>query len=158
MREIRQGVWKLTITTPSHDRVSRTLDADRQRAEVELARLAARHGQPPSTLDALVHLYLTHLVDAGRSTTTVRRYEQLWRTWLAPPLGTTSPAGLRTRDIETALATMARSGQSLRSIHQATVVLNSAYAWARDHGLMDRNPVLDCELPDGTSLTGSRRR
>ena len=50
-REIRPGVWKLTITTETHRRVSHTITADRATAD-ELARLAAEHGHPPATLDA----------------------------------------------------------------------------------------------------------
>ena len=151
-------MWKLTITTPSRQRVSRTIDGDRGLAQVQLARLAARHGHRPATLDALVHLYLLHLTDVGRSTTTIRRYEQLWRTWLAPALASTAPDGLRTRDVEVSLIAMAHAGQSRRSIHQAAVVLNATFAWGREHGLASNNPILDCELPDGTVLTGTRRR
>jgi hypothetical protein len=158
MREIRPGVWTLAVTTDRGDRFFHTVAGRRTDAERELARLAAQHGQPPTTLDALVYLYLMHLTDAGRSTTTVRRYEQVWRTWLAPTLATTAPNDVKKCDVETALTVMAQAGQSRRSIHQAAVVLNATFAWGRDHGLASKDPVLGCELPDGTVLTGTRRR
>ena len=80
----RPGVWTLTVTTEAHRRVFRTVTADRDGAAIELARLAGRHGGTPSTLDALVTMHLDHLAEAGRSRNTLRRYRQLWRTWLSP--------------------------------------------------------------------------
>jgi hypothetical protein len=158
MREVRAGVWKLTITTESHRRISRTITADPIGAERELARLAAQYGQPPSTLDALVTLHLAHLTETGRSHGTLRRYEQLWRTWLSRSLGATRPDELRRSHIEAVLESMARAGQSQRSIHQAAVVLNITLAWAHEQHMTGANPVTGCQLPDGTALTATRHR
>jgi hypothetical protein len=157
-RQVRPGVWALTVTTPSQGRAFRTVDGDRTDAERELARLASENGQAPATLDALVHLSIAHLTDHGRSAATTRRYEQLWRTWLEPSIGDLDPDQLRPEDIEAALEAMAAAGQSRRSIHQAAVVLNTAYAWAAPQRIARGNPVLRCELPDGTTIIGTRRR
>jgi len=157
-REVRAGVWALTVTTPSQGRVFRTIDGDATDAERELARLASENGHAPATVDALVHLYIAHLTDHGRSAATTRRYEQLWRTWLEPAIGNLIPHQLRPEDIEAALEAMAAAGQSRRSIHQAAVVLNTAYAWAARQRIATGNPVLRCELPDGTTIIGTRRR
>jgi hypothetical protein len=158
MREIRPGVWKLTITTAPYRRVSRTITGNRSGAASELARLAAKHGHPPSTLDALVTIYLTHLADAGRSPATRRRYEQLWRTWLSPSLAAMHPDQVECTDIEAALKSMDHAGQSRRSIHQAAVVLNTTLAWALGQHMTRSNPATRCRLPDGTSLTATRHR
>ena len=129
---------------------------DRRTATNELARLAAEHGHRPTTLDALVAVYLGTLEGRGRSRSTIRRYAQLWRSWLSPLLGTTRPDDLHRVDIEAALNAMHDSGQSQRSIHQAAVVLNTTLAWAREHHLTRANPVASCRLPNGTTLTATR--
>ena len=120
--------------------------------------MSARHGHPPVTLDALVAIHLAYLHDAGRSASTLRRYEQLWRDWLSLTLGATHPDDVLSSDVEAALASMARTGQSPRSIQQAAVVLNTTYGWAREQQLAATNPVAHCELPDGTTLIGTRHR
>jgi hypothetical protein len=61
-------------------------------------------------------------------------------------------------DIEMALNAMVQAGQSRRSILQAAVVLNTAFACSRQHHFAPANLVLGCHLPDGTALTGTRRR
>jgi site-specific recombinase XerD len=103
-------------------------------------------------------MHRAHRIHAGRSPTTLRRYVQLWRTWLAPTLGAIPPNDLRRADLEHALAHMHDAEQSDRSIHQAAVLLNTAFAWAHEHGIVETNPVVGCELPNGGTLTASRRR
>jgi hypothetical protein len=157
MRETRPGVWALTVIT-DHDRVFQTIIGNCIDAERELARLTAQHGQPPTTLDALVAIHHAYLSELGRSPSTVRRYMQLWRTWLAPVLGTIRPDEVRRTDIERALTLMHDAGQSARSIHQAAVVLNTTFTWARERGLAQANPVIGCELPNGATITCTRHR
>jgi hypothetical protein len=158
MREVRPGVWQLAVTTEPRRRVFHSVHGDRNAARRELTRLAARHRTGPRTVDALVAIHLDHLEKAGRSPLTLRRYEQLWRTWLAPSLGPTHPDNLRPADIEAALRAMDSAGQSQRSIHQAAVVLNNALAWACDQRAVAANPVTGCELPNGTNITAARHR
>ena len=158
MREVRPGVWQLIVTAELRDRVFRTITGDRAEATRQLARLASEHGHAPTTLDVLVTIHLAHLHAAGRGHDTLRRYEQLWRTWLAPSLGAIEPNDLRPADVEHALDHMHQAGQSERSIHQAAVVLNTTLAWAHEQLIVDTNPVTGCELPNGTTLTTTRRR
>ena len=158
MLELRPGTWKLTVTAEPHRRTFRTITGNRDRAATELARLTAQHGHPPTTLDALVTLFFAHLNDSGRRASTLRRYEQLWRTWLSPTLAPIHPDTVRRVDVETALKSMAHVGQSPRSIHQAAVVLNTTFAWACEQRLTRANPVTGCHLPNGSTLTTSRRR
>lgn len=158
MREMRRGVWQLTITTNTGHRTYRTVRGDSDDATRQLSRLAVDLGYPPATVDALVTAHHGYLASHGYSPSTIRRYAQLWNTWLAPTLGVLEPREVHQRGVEATLAAMACSRQSERSIHQAAVVLNTAYAWACEHGLAERNPVVGCELPNGDTLTGSRRR
>ena len=158
MREVRPGVWRLTLTTATGDRASRTITGNHAKATQQLARLATAHRHAATTLDALVTVYLAHMSEAGRSATTLRRYEQLWRTWLASTLGAIDLNDLRRADVEHALDHMHEAGQSDRSIHQAAVVLNTTLTWAREQHIVEVNPVTGCELPNGTTLTATRRR
>ena len=53
---------------------------------------------------------------------------------------------------------MAHVGQSPRSIHQAAVVLNTAFTWSQEQRITRANPVTGCQLPNGQVLTASRHR
>jgi len=158
LREIRPRVWTLTVTPATGDRVFQAVAGKRADAERELARLAAQHGHQPTTLDALVSIHHAYMREIGRSPSTLRRYEQLYRTWLAPSLSAKQPIDIRRIDIEQALMSMHNAGQSRRSIRQDAVVLNTAFTWARERNLTRANPVRGCELPDRTTITTTRRR
>ena len=162
LRQVKPGVWQATVTAASptgpSQRVSRTIRGDRATAETALAVLRAEHHAPPSNLDVVIELYFQHLTDAGRTPQTLRRYRQLWRTWLSPVIGKVHPNDLRPRHVERALSAMAAAGQSERSIHQAAVVLNSALAWALTNNLVPLNPVPRSRLPYGTQIAASRQR
>jgi hypothetical protein len=158
LREVRPGVWQLAITIATGDRTFHTIIGDQGDAERELARLTSKHGHAPTTLDALVAIHVAHLRDRGRSPSTLRRYQQLWRTWLAPSLGAIPPDEMHRADVEHTLTAMHEAGQSERSIHQAATVLNTTLAWARDQQLTRTNPVIGSELPNGTTITATRHR
>jgi len=88
----------------------------------------------------------------------LRRYRQLWRDWLAPTMGRVHPSDLRRADAADLLAAMAAAGQSMSSVRQAATILNSCYQWAVDTGRAGVNPIIGTPLPDGTRITGARRR
>jgi hypothetical protein len=67
---------------------------------------------------------------------------------VGPPLGSTLPDDLHRVDIERALTAMHDAAQSERSIHQAAVVLNTALAWACEHGVAHKNPVRSPPVAD----------
>ncbi len=162
IREIRPGVWKVTVSVHEADREARrrswTLAGNRDDAERAAALLQAEAGGSVATLDALVRAYLATLDAQGRSGPTLRRYRQLWRDWLAPAVGRVHPSDLRRGDAADALAAMADAGQSMSSIRQAATILNSCYQWAVDTGRAGMNPIIGTPLPDGTRITGARRR
>jgi hypothetical protein len=162
IREIRPGVWKVTVSVRDADsgarRRSRTLVGSREEAEGAAASLQAEAGGPVLTLDVLVRAYLSTLDAEGRSRPTLRRYWQLWRDWLAPAVGRVDPIDLRRGDVADALAAMAGAGQSMSSIRQAATILNGCYQWAVDTGRAGVNPIIGAPLPDRTRITGARRR
>ena len=157
VRELRPGVWKLTITIEPHRRVSRTISGDRRRAETELARLATEHGQPPRTVDALVLPLYRAPSEAGRSAATVRRYEQLWRTWLAPHSATW---------ILTSCGVMISKLHSGRWLTRTEPTIDpSSHRHPQHHIFLGPETRTCCgqpgrrqQLPDGTVLNGSRQR
>jgi len=158
MREVRPGVWKLTVTIPGARRVNRTVEGDTDNARRQLAVLAAQQRGGARTLDVLVAAHLAELHEAGRAPETLRRYQQLWRDWLSPTLGHLPPDRLGRTDIEDTLKAMAEAGMSSASIHQATGVISSALAWACERGYLNHNPAIGAQLPDGTERGHTRRR
>jgi len=162
IREVRVGVWKLTLSIPDPDgggaRVSRTIHGTRPDAEDAIALWLAERGGPACNLDVVITAYLAQLDRDGRGHHTLRRYRQLWRDWLSPSLGRTHPDDVGRADVESALAAMGERGQSASSIRQAATVLTGCYAWAIAEGQATANPMLRAHLPDGTQITGARRR
>lgn len=161
IRQVRVGVWKLTLSVPEPSdrgrRVSRTIHGTRPDAENAMALWLAERGGPACTLDGVVTAYLAQLDGNGRGHHTLRRYRQLWRDWLSPTLGRTHPDDVARADVEAALAAMGERGQSASSIRQAATVLTGCYAWAVADGRATANPTLRARLPDGSQITGARR-
>ena len=159
IREVDAGVWELAVTAADGSgRRYRRVHGSRDDASAALAAFIVEHGGQAPTIDALVGGYLTHLRTAGRSTQTLRRYQQLWRHWLAPDLGHLQLAALTRTRIERTLRHMAAAAESPSSVHQAAVILSGSLAWAHDHGHVRRNPALGLRLPDGARLAPPRHR
>jgi hypothetical protein len=157
-REVRPGVWKLTVTIPGGGRINRTVYGDRDHAHRRLAVLAVEQRGGARTLDLLVAAHLAQLADRGLASATLRRYHQLWRQWLAPELGSLDPATLTRTTIERTLRHMAAAGQSPSSIHQAAIILTGALTRTDNNQHLQRNPALRLRLPDGTRLGPPRHR
>jgi hypothetical protein len=153
-REIRPGVWKLTVSagrneSGNHRRVSRTIHGTEAQANHALRRFATEVRGPvdpvtstaPWTLTELVARYLGYLEDADRSPETIRRYRSLLSAWIGPALGTVAPADVTSGDVDELLAQMHAAGQSPSSTHQARTLLRSAYRWARPTYSIRHNPA-----------------
>jgi hypothetical protein len=159
MREVRAGVWELAVTSADRSgRRYRRVHSTRDDATAALAIFVVEHGGPAATLNDLVAGYLAHLQTAGRRPTTLRRYHQLWRQWLAPNLGPLKPTALTRTPIERTLRHMAAARQSPSSIRQAAIILTGSLAWAHDNQQLGRNPALNLRLPDRTRLGPPRHR
>jgi hypothetical protein len=139
-REIRPGVWKLTVAAGRNEsgnyrRVSRTIHGTQAQATRALQRFAAEvrgpvnpvTSTPPWTLTELVARYLGHLEHTGRRPETIRRYRGLLSAWIGPALGTVAPSDVTPSDVDQLLAQMHGAGQSDSSVHQARTLLRSAY-------------------------------
>ena len=63
----------------------------------------------------------------------MRRYEQLWRIWLAPDLGRRYVRETSRETMAAVLNAMEDGGQSEASIRQASGLLTTAIGWAREH-------------------------
>jgi site-specific recombinase XerC len=157
MREVRPGVWELSISDTGTRRYQ-TLHGTRDDAISALGAFAAEINGHHDTVDGLIVAYLSHLEAEGRSPATIRRYSQLWRHWLSPTLAHLVPAALRPPDLEKSIVAMADAGQSPRSVHQAAVLLSGCFAWAKRRGRLDINPAFGLRLPDGTRLASPRLR
>jgi hypothetical protein len=153
-REIRPGVWKLTIPAGRNDtgtyrRVSRTVHGTQAQATRALQRLAAEvrgpvdpaKSTPPWTLTELVARYLGHLEHTQRSPETIRRYRGLLSGWIGPALGTRAPSDVTPDDVDQLLSQMQAAGQSDSSTHQARTLLRSAFRWARATYSIRHNPA-----------------
>jgi integrase len=163
--EVRPGVWKLIVTVGRDDqgrlrRAYRTVHGSARTASKALAAFVTEVGtgdaiptrkHRASTVTATVEAYLRHLEeDKGRKHSTLMRYRHLYATWLAPSLGARRAESVLPEHIDRALGAMRRGGQSASSIHQAFIVLNGAFKWARRNRRVTRNPMLDVEKPQST--------
>lgn len=161
-REVRPGVWELTVTAgrDSDDqlrRVFRTVRGSQADATRALSLLVAEVGDgralPPRatrgrTLDELITGYLEHLLDhKGSKHSTLVRYRGLAKKWISPALGGRRADGVLPQDIEAVLGTMRRAGRSQSSIHQTFTLLNGTYRWARRNRYVSHSPVTDAEEP-----------
>jgi hypothetical protein len=153
-REIRPGVWKLTVSAGRDDsgtyrRVSRTIRGTQAQAARALERFAAEvrgpvdpaKSTPPWTLTELVARYLGHLEHTQRSPETIRRYHGLLSGWIGPALGTRAPTDITPTDIDQLLTQMHHAGQSASSTHQTRTLLRSTYRWARTTYSIRHNPA-----------------
>jgi hypothetical protein len=153
-REIRPGVWKLTVSAGRNDsgnyrRVSRTVHGTQAQATRALQRFAAEVRGPvnpvtataPWTLTELLARYLGHLEHTRRSPETIRRYHGLLTGWIGPELGTRAPNDVTPGDVDQLLVRMHQAGQSASSTHQARTLLRSAYRWAGASYSIRHNPA-----------------
>jgi integrase len=167
-REVRPGVWKLTVVVGRDDhgrpqRAFRTIHGSTREATKALAAFVTEIGAGDSiprrehrrqTVAEIVEGYLHFLEDdKGRKHSTLVRYRTLWTTWLAPTLGGRRAEGLLPEHLERTLGIMRRAGQSASSIHQAFTVLNGAFKWAKRNRRISRNPMLDVEKPQSIKAT-----
>jgi hypothetical protein len=157
MRQLRPGVWELSVSAGGTRHYRSVLGTDTEAASA-LAVFAAGITGRFEDLETLVAAYLNHLEREARTILTLRRYRQLWRQWLSPTLTAIRPAEITRDQLEQALTAMADAGQSHSSIHQAAVFLSGSLAWAQRQGTLATNPAYALRLPDGRTLAPPRQR
>jgi hypothetical protein len=169
-REIRPGVWKLTVyagrnESGNHRRVSRTIHGTEAQANHALRRFAAEVRDPvdpvtstaPWTLTELVARYLGYLEHSDRSPETIRRYRGLLSAWIGPALGTVAPADVAPGDVDELLA---RCAQKARAPARPTRPASSSAAPTTGPAPRTRSATTPPEQtgPDTSRLEGDRRR
>jgi integrase len=172
MREMRPGVWKLSVSARFADgsarRVHRTVFADgRTRAAKELASFVDevdsedglfRREYSQLTVDAAIEVFLSeHLAqEKGREAKTIRDYRALHRKWFAPGIGARLVREVDKASLDRLFGAMRRAGLSGSRMNQARSLYAPFFRWAKERGMTTRNPMSNFVLP--TSQYVSRER
>jgi integrase len=163
-REVRPGVWKLTVAAGSYEdgrirRENRTVHVRSAReAERELAALVAevggsrqvhRKADRDVTFDDAVERYIAeHLVEEkGRELRTVKNYRGVHSRWFSPTLGRKRVRDVREEDIDRVFGRMRKAGISASRMQDARNLYKPFFRWAKRRGLVRANPMLEFELP-----------
>ena len=123
----------------------------------ELAALTAAFGdgeELPSrsnrglTLDDLVSWYLAYARDErGLEHSTLVGYEEAYRTWIKPHLGTRRASSVQHGDLDRVFGRMRRAGLSHSRMNNARALLSGADDWGKHDRKVSTNPVDRFELP-----------
>ncbi|MGH8999068.1 MAG: HNH endonuclease, partial [Acidimicrobiia bacterium] len=173
MREIRPGVWKLTVTVGTFDdgrarrRYRQVFVPNATAAAKELSAFVAEVRHEPAVMrsdrrdlnfDEAVQMYLNEylLGEKGRDERTVRDYVEIHRRWFAPHAG-----GLAVRDVTEAMidqlfGRMRKAGLSGSRLNHAKSLYSPFFRWAMRRGLTTRNPMAAFQVP--TSMYVAKER
>ncbi|MGI8806515.1 MAG: HNH endonuclease, partial [Acidimicrobiales bacterium] len=172
IRQIRPGVWKLSVTAPpdaggNARRVHRTTRArSAGEAMEELVSFTAevRGSAGPSAearslcFDKAVERFLIeHLRDEkGREDKTIRDYRALHRKWFSPSAGHRLVRDIDEAAIDRMFGAMRRAGLSRSRMNQAKSLYMPFFRWARQRGLTRRNPMAEFQLPTSSYVSCER--
>jgi integrase len=172
LRQVRAGVWKLTVTVGRYEdgRVRReyfTIEADsrveaeRERAalvaELDASRLPDRRSDRDLTVDEAVELYLHHLRhEKGRELRTVAGYRDVYQKWWADLIG-----HRRLRDIDTAAMDQGFGRMRTRvgrdRMNHARSLFVPLFRWAQHRKIIRHLPIAQgYELPKSTRTSNRR--
>jgi integrase len=169
-KEVRPGVWKLTVTAGhyadgSARRLHRTVragsetDATRELAafvaEVRIGRLPERRQDRDIRLDEAIEQFLTeHLLgDKGREPRTVEDYRRLHVKWFSPEIGNRRVRDVDEVAIDRIFGRMRRAGLSRSRMNHAKSLYAPFFRWAKRRRLIARSPMADFELPTSTYVS-----
>ena len=172
-REIRKGVWQLSVTVGkfadgSTRRVHRTVDADNERhATALLAQFVAEVNQQPQpqkktlrdiTIDAAMELFLDeHLrEDKGREEKTIGDYRRLHLKWFSPEIGRRRVRDVDEETIDKVFGRMRRAGLSRSRLNQARSLYAPFFRWAKSRRIITRDPMLGFQLPTSRYVSSER--
>ena len=173
MREVRDGVWELSVmSNPSSDRRPERLY---RRVEAPSAAAAARElatfveevrtgGPPPAkdlrgiTLNEAIAMFLDeHLAaEKGREHRTIADYRQLHDRWFAPELGLRPVRDIDEAQIDRAFGKMRAAGLSRSRLNHAKSLYRPFFRWAKSRRIIPRNPMLEFQLPTSTYVSKER--
>lgn len=172
LRELRPGVWALSITSGRYTdggvrRLYRTVEvSNRTEALSELAAFAAeaKDAPPPSralrdiTLDDAVEQFLTeHLGgEKGRTDKTVSDYRKLHLLWFSAEIGSRPVRDIDQAALDRVFGRMRRAGLSRSRMNQARSLYAPFFRWAKSRRIINRSPMVDFELPTSRQVTKER--
>lgn len=171
LRELRPGVWELSITAGRYTdggvrRLYRTVEApNRTEALSELSAFVAEATTAaPSkavhdiTLDAAVEQFLTeHLAgEKGRTDKTVNDYRKLHTRWFSPEIGSVPVRAIEPAAIDRIFGRMRRAGLSRSRMNQARSLYAPFFRWAKSRRMVARSPMADFELPTSNQISKER--
>ena len=166
MRERSPGVWELAVVhgVDGDGRPRRAMRTFRGQAIEASKALAAfvvelgKDGMPERsprrggmTVADLVQEYWLYAESQGRAHSTLVAYRDVYKHWVAPPLGHLRADRVSQRDLDRSFGAMRTAGQSHSRMNQAKVVLSNAYKLGkRYHLVTGQSPVAGYELPRST--------
>jgi len=164
MRELRPGVWELTVNVGRHRdgtprRAYRTVRAEGEReASQELAAMVSEVGggdqvagsdlRSLTTDEAIERFLIEHLHDEkGRADSTLTGYRSLHQCWFAPEIGRQRVNRIDTATIDRLFGKMRAAGLSRSRLNQAKSLYQPFFRWAKRRGIITRDPIVGFELP-----------
>jgi hypothetical protein len=159
MREVRAGVWRLTVSDgpgPDGQPVRRniTVRGNRREAAARLEDLAETTHGPTRLGDMRVRdLIDRHLawLDDGTDTKRLASLRHLAAAQTEAAIGGEYAALLDARAVRRALASAYRNGASSAEVRELLNITRAAYQWAQHRRWTSRDPTLDINVRDITN-------
>jgi integrase len=169
-KEVRPGVWKLTVTAGRYAdgavrRLHRTVHASSETAatrelaafvaEVQTGPLPDRRQDREVRVDDAIEQFLTeHLLgEKGREPRTVEDYRRLHVKWFSPEVGNRRVRDVDEAAIDRIFGRMRRAGLSRSRMNHAKSLYSPFFRWAKRRRLIARSPMADFELPTSTYVS-----
>lgn len=172
-REIRPGVWKLTVTTGTHDdrstrrsfKTARAANANEAAGELAAFATEVRNSGPAPkkslrelTVDDAMELFLDeHLAgEKGREQKTIDDYRRLNAKWFSPYIGMRKVRHIDEAMLDKAFGRMRRAGLSRSRMNQGRSLYGPFFRWAKARQMITRNPMTEFQLPTSKQVSKER--
>ena len=170
MREVRPGVWTLTVTAGEYEdgrprrryrqvRVANAAQAARELAafvtEARAEPHVVRSRQAQSlTFDEAVEQYLAEYLteEKGREERTVADYRELHRKWFSPHIGDRLVRDVNDAMMDRLFGRMRRAGLSRSRLNHAESLYAPFFRWAARRRIVNTNPMLGFQLPTSSHV------
>ncbi len=173
MREIKPGIWELTVTAGRYSdgavrRVYRNVRVNNAAAAAtQLASLVAETRDQPAAMnkglrdlkiDEAVELFLSeHLRDEkGRTEKTIADYRRLHAKWFSPAIGKSAVRDIDEADLDRLFGKMRMAGLSRSRLNQARSLYAPFFRWAKSRRIITRHPMAEFMLPTSTYVSQER--
>ncbi len=173
MRELRPGVWELSVRVGRSDdgrpiRTYRTVRADTQAEASRLLTSMVAESNSRSApvdielrsliMDEAVERFLTqHLKEEkGWEERTLRDYRGIHKCWFSPVIGRRRVSRVDTAAMDQIFGRMRAAGLSRSRLNQAKSLYQPFFRWAKRRGIVTRDPMAGFELPTSRQVTRQR--